>query len=59
MPKPPVRSVDVRLRVYPKERAEWKRLARADAMTLSTWIRHRLNMPRDASDRGNENPRGR
>lgn len=43
MPKPPVRSVFPRIRVYPKELAAWKRCARAEAMTLSTWIRDSLN----------------
>lgn len=49
MPKPPVKSVLVRLRAYPKELAAWKRLARADASTLSTWIRDSLNMRLDDS----------
>lgn len=43
MPKPPVKSVTVRFRAFPKELAGWKRLARGDAMTLSTWIRDNLN----------------
>jgi hypothetical protein len=43
MPKPPVKSVLVRFRAYPKELAGWKRLSRANAMTLSTWIRDNLN----------------
>lgn len=43
MPKPPVKSVTVRFRAFPKELAGWKRLARGDAMTLSTWIRDSLN----------------
>jgi hypothetical protein len=33
----------VRFRAFPKELAAWKRLSRADAMTLSTWIRDSLN----------------
>lgn len=47
MPKPPVKSVVVKLRAYPKEVAAWKRLARTDAMTLSMWIRDSLNMRLD------------
>ena len=47
MPKPPVKSVTVRFRAFPKELAGWKRLSRADSMTLSTWIRDRLNMAFD------------
>ena len=47
MPKPPVKSVMVRFRAFPKELAGWKRLSRKDAMTLSTWIRDRLNMAFD------------
>jgi len=47
MPKPPVKSVIVRFRAFPKERAAWRRLARADAMGLSTWIRDSLNARRD------------
>lgn len=43
MPRPPVKSVTVRFRAFPKELAGWKRLARVDAMTLSTWIRDSLN----------------
>lgn len=43
MPKPPVKSVLVRFRSYPKELAAWRRLARAEAMNLSTWIRDSLN----------------
>lgn len=43
MPKPPVKSVMVRFRAFPKELAAWRRLSRADAMTLSTWIRDSLN----------------
>ena len=43
MPKPPVKSVMVRFRSFPKELAAWKRLSRADAMTLSNWIRDSLN----------------
>ena len=43
MPKPPVKSVMVRFRAFPKELAAWKRLSRADAMTLSNWIRDSLN----------------
>lgn len=47
MPKPPVKSIVVRFRAYPKELAAWKRLSRADAATLSTWIRDSLNMRLD------------
>lgn len=47
MPKPPVKSALVRVRAYPKELAAWKRRAREDAMTLSTWIRDKLNMTSD------------
>lgn len=47
MAKPPIKSVTVRFRAFPKELAGWKRLSRADAMTLSTWIRDRLNMAFD------------
>ena len=43
MPKPPVKSVTVRFRAFPKELAAWKRLSRADSMTLSNWIRDSLN----------------
>ena len=43
MPKPPVKSVMVRFRSFPKELAAWKRLSRADGMTLSNWIRDNLN----------------
>jgi hypothetical protein len=43
MPKPPIRAVSTRFRSYPKELAAWKRRARAEAMTLSTWIRDSLN----------------
>jgi hypothetical protein len=49
MPKPPVKSVMVRFRAGPKELAAWKRLSRADAMTLSNWIRDSLNARRDES----------
>ena len=44
MPKPPVKSASMRVRVYPEELVAWRRLARADAMTLSTWIRVNLNV---------------
>ena len=47
MPKPPVKSIIVRFRAIPKELKGWKRLSRRDAMTLSTWIRDRLNMAFD------------
>jgi hypothetical protein len=47
MPKPPVKSVTVRFRAFPNELAAWKRLSRAKAMTLSTWIRNGLNARRD------------
>lgn len=50
MPKPPVRSVLVRIRAYPKELAGWKKLSRKNAMTLSTWARDRLNMAFDEPD---------
>jgi len=43
MPKPPVKSVTVRFRAFPKELAAWKRFSRAEAMTLSNWIRDSLN----------------
>jgi hypothetical protein len=43
MPKPPVKSVIARFRAYPKELAGWKRLAYAEGLTLSTWIRDKLN----------------
>lgn len=43
MPRPPVKSVVVKVRAYPKELAAWKKLARSDAMTLSMWIRDSLN----------------
>jgi hypothetical protein len=33
----------VRFRALPKEIAGWRRLSRANAMTLSTWIRDSLN----------------
>lgn len=49
MPKPPVKSVMVRFRAFPKELAAWRRLSRADAMTLSTWIRDSLNARLDES----------
>ena len=41
--EPSVRSALARLRVYPKELAAWKRCARADALTLSTWVRDGLH----------------
>jgi hypothetical protein len=47
MPKPPVRSVLLRVRVFPKELVGWKQMARRDAMTLATWVRDRLNMAFD------------
>jgi len=50
MPRPPVKSVVVRFRAFPKELAAWKRLSRADAMTLSTWIRDSLNARLDEPD---------
>jgi hypothetical protein len=37
----------VRIRALPNELAVWKRLARKDAMTLSTWIRDHLNAVQD------------
>jgi hypothetical protein len=43
MPKPPVKAVTVRFRALQKDLVTWKRLATADAMTLSTWIRNRLH----------------
>ena len=33
----------MRFRAFPKELAEWRRLSRADAKRLSTWIRDGLN----------------
>lgn len=47
MPKPPVKSVIMRCRAYPKELAAWKRLASASSMTLSMWIRDKLNAQLD------------
>jgi len=43
MPKLPVKSVTVRFRAYPKELAAWKRFAREDSQTLSTWLRDMAN----------------
>jgi hypothetical protein len=58
MPKPPVKSILARFRAHPKEFAAWKRRARADAMTLSTWIRDSLNARLDEAP-GQDEPRRR
>jgi hypothetical protein len=47
MPKPPVKSVVVRFRALPKELAAWRGRSRASALTLSRWIRNRLNVQHD------------
>lgn len=59
MPRPPVKSVVVRFRAFPKELAAWKRLSKADAMTLSAWIRDRLNMQLDERASSLDGPRRR
>ena len=43
MPRPPVKSVTVRFRAFPKELAAWKRFARANATTLSNLMRDSMN----------------
>lgn len=56
MPRPPVKSVMVRFRAFPKELAAWKKLSRADAKTLSNWIRDRLNVVGPADRPGQSGP---